>query len=197
LSDYLAAFGFGSLAMGKMLGREEAGIVWSRTRWDDSTLASNAIGYQIGVTLLQLTTAFAVFANDGVYVRPTVLPQTEQFDPKVTRRVISEQTARDIRRVLSAAARKDAPELADDILLGGIGGSPLQLQSGRYSDDVVNSTYLAFAEVNASPIAIGVLLTTPDKAETSDLGEIGLTLQILALALRHPHLGSYSNTFAE
>ena len=52
---------------------ESPGIVWDRTKWTDSALASVSMGYQVGVTPLQMVTAVSAVANGGEYIEPRVV----------------------------------------------------------------------------------------------------------------------------
>ena len=52
---------------------ESPGIVWERTKWTDSALASISMGYQVAITPLQMVAAVSSVANGGQYVEPRVL----------------------------------------------------------------------------------------------------------------------------
>src|SRR2546425_12662945 len=56
LSDYVQKFGFGR-PISPDFPSESPGIVWERTKWTDSALASVSMGYQVGVTPLQMAAA--------------------------------------------------------------------------------------------------------------------------------------------
>ena len=53
LSDYVQRFGFGR-PVSADFPSENPGIVWDRTKWTDSALASVSMGYQVAVTPLQM-----------------------------------------------------------------------------------------------------------------------------------------------
>jgi membrane peptidoglycan carboxypeptidase len=66
-----------------------------------------SIGYEIGVTALQMATAFATIANDGVKIQPHIIKEIRQSDETVLsvaqpekEQVVSPQTARDLRTML-------------------------------------------------------------------------------------------------
>ena len=52
---------------------ENRGIVWDPAQWTDSALASVSMGYQVGVTPLQMAAAVSSVANGGEYVEPRVV----------------------------------------------------------------------------------------------------------------------------
>jgi len=98
--------GFGSKT-GIELPAETAGIVRSPEKWNGDSLASMSIGYEIGVTALQMLTAFATIANDGIRVQPHVIKEIRHANdtPKsVTEvkqtQVVTATTARDLRLML-------------------------------------------------------------------------------------------------
>ena len=72
LSRYVALYGFGHPVSPDFPG-ESPGIVWSAEKWTDSALASVSMGYQVGVTPLQMVAAVSSVANGGEYVEPRVV----------------------------------------------------------------------------------------------------------------------------
>lgn len=98
--------GFGSRT-GIELPAEMKGLVHSPDRWNGDSLASMSIGYEIGVTALQMTTAFATIANDGVRIQPHIIKEIRRSDdqPKSTTQpsqtqVVSKETARNLKKML-------------------------------------------------------------------------------------------------
>src|SRR5689334_9407858 len=98
LSDYVQRFGFGH-QVSPDFPAENTGIVWERTKWTDSALASVSMGYQVGVTPLQMAAAISSVANGGQYVEPRVVRaayrdnRRYEVKSKVLRRTISADTA--------------------------------------------------------------------------------------------------------
>ena len=104
--NYIQKFGFGK-PTGIELPAETGGIVRAPERWNGDSLASMAIGYEIGVSALQMATAFATIANDGVRIQPHIIKEIRQSDEKIlplpepeTTRVVSAETARSLRKML-------------------------------------------------------------------------------------------------
>ncbi|MGI8495176.1 MAG: peptidoglycan D,D-transpeptidase FtsI family protein, partial [Pyrinomonadaceae bacterium] len=104
-SNYIRQFGFGA-ETGIELPGETRGLVRPLESWKDDSLASMSIGYEIGITALQMTQAFAAIANDGVRVRPHVIKEIRQADGKVISdepekiTVVSPETAGKLRNML-------------------------------------------------------------------------------------------------
>src|SRR5947199_5837497 len=93
LSRYVARFGFGRPVSPDFSG-ESPGIVWDPAKWTESALASVSMGYQVGVTPLQMITAVSSVANGGELVEPRVIRAIYRdnrryaVQPKVVRRTI-------------------------------------------------------------------------------------------------------------
>ena len=99
-------FGFGR-PTGIELPAETKGLVRDPAKWYGDSLASMSIGYEISVTALQMATAFATIANDGVRVKPQIIKEIRQFDDQIVHaaqpegeRVVSVETARELRKML-------------------------------------------------------------------------------------------------
>lgn len=105
-SGMVRKMGFGART-GVELPAETQGIVRSPDKWNGDSLASMSIGYEIGVTALQMASAFATIANDGIRVQPHVIKEIRRLDehpktviqPKQTQAVTIE-TARSLRTML-------------------------------------------------------------------------------------------------
>jgi stage V sporulation protein D (sporulation-specific penicillin-binding protein) len=104
--EYVQKFGFGK-PTGIELPAEANGIVRPPRVWQGDSLASMSIGYEIGVSALQMASAFATIANDGVRVQPRIIKEIRQADgtvfsatePQPTQ-VVTAETARDVRSML-------------------------------------------------------------------------------------------------
>ena len=70
----LKNFGFGNRT-GIEFPAETAASLERPERWNGDSLASMSIGYEIGVTALQMATAFATIANDGVRIQPHIIKE--------------------------------------------------------------------------------------------------------------------------
>jgi len=108
--EYMRRFGLGS-PTGVELPCESPGSVPEALHWRDITLANVGFGQGVAVTPLQLATAYAAVANDGVLVRPTVLrrPAGSQVPG---RRVISPETARMLREYLEGVVQAGTGQAA-------------------------------------------------------------------------------------
>lgn len=83
---------------GEVIGELRAPGDW---RWHESDLATNAFGQGLAVTPLQMITAVAAIANDGVLMQPYIVAEKHHADGRVERaqpapigRAVSPETAR-------------------------------------------------------------------------------------------------------
>lgn len=113
LTEYAQVFGFGK-ATGIDLPGEEAGLLFEPKEMRDSDTATMSIGQSIAVTPLQLITAVAAIANDGVLLKPHIIKEIRNADgslvsemsPQSIRQVVSPQTA----QTLAAMMEKEVSE---------------------------------------------------------------------------------------
>ena len=107
LGRYVRAFGFGTRLSPDFPG-ESAGIVWAPERWTESALASVSMGYQVGVTPLQMAVTASTVANGGELMQPRVVRAVIEGNRRspvrrrVLRRVISTQTAASLTAIMEA-----------------------------------------------------------------------------------------------
>lgn len=111
LDRYLRAFGFGEVT-GLGFPNEVPGLMLDLDQWSGTSIGSIPLGQGISVTALQMLTAYNAIANDGVLVQPRLVSGTVQADGSHQdapapdqRRVISEQTAVELQRMLAEAVR--------------------------------------------------------------------------------------------
>lgn len=105
--ENLRDFGFG-VATGIELPGEAQGHLPNPDRWSARSPASLAIGYEIGVTPLQMTAAYGALANGGSLMQPRLVREArgpdgrleEQGEPTVIRTVVPESVSKTISRAL-------------------------------------------------------------------------------------------------
>lgn len=109
---YVRDFGFGQKP-GLELQSEVAGNIEPLERKGDIWSATGSYGQGITVTALQMASAYATLANDGMMMKPYVVEEvrhpdgtTEKRSPKAVRRVISERAARLISGMLTAVVER-------------------------------------------------------------------------------------------
>ena len=107
--------GFGSRT-GIELPAETAGIVRNPAKWNGDSLASMSIGYEIGVTALQIATAFATIANNGIRLQPHIIKEIRKPDEQPN--VVTQTTQT---QVVSPATARDLKTMLHQVVLAGTG----------------------------------------------------------------------------
>lgn len=117
--DYARAFGFGQRT-GFPVGGEVPGKLKAPKEWDSLTITRMPMGQSVTATALQMQQAMSVIANGGILYRPQIIRQIRDsqgelvynFGAAEVRRVVSEQTARTVARLLVGVVSKGgtAPE---------------------------------------------------------------------------------------
>ncbi len=120
LFSYIRAFGFGRRTMDGYLGGEAKGKLASVDRWSKISITRIPIGYEVGVTPIQVVSAMSVIANGGSYMRPIIVREVrdadgkEQFryEPKELRQVIRPETAARVLEGLEGVVSKEGTAAA-------------------------------------------------------------------------------------
>ena len=111
----LKKFGFGEKT-GIDLPGESVGLLKSPARWDTSDHASMGYGYGSSVTAIQMVSAIAAIANDGVKVTPHVIkysPEEEAVKVKRTQ-VMSPEHARVVTELLTESINRGKSAIKSD-----------------------------------------------------------------------------------
>jgi cell division protein FtsI (penicillin-binding protein 3) len=170
LSEYVNRFGFGR-QVAPDFPSENPGIVWERTKWTDDALASVSMGYQVGVTPLQMAAAVSSVANGGEYVEPRVLRAIYRGDrryevkPKVLRRTIGQETAAELTAIMEQVVERGTGTLAKiaGYSIAGKTGTANKLVNGHYSNHTYAS-FVGFVPSQKPVVTILVVLDSPTAA---------------------------------
>jgi len=194
LHSMIEEFGFGSKT-GIELPGESPGILRREAEWSDFTQASLAFGQEIGVTVLQMASAFGVIANDGVLARPHLVLGSRGLDGRLVelpdvefRRVISASTARAIGSMLEGVVANGSGKRAavPGFRLAGKSGTAQKAESGQYSDDDYMASFGGFGPSHA-PRLVGLVVLDSPRGEWIYGGQVAAPVfgRIMADALRH------------
>lgn len=192
-SDYVQKFGFGR-PVSPDFPSESPGIVWDRSKWTESALASVSMGYQVGVTPLQMAAAFSSVANGGNYVEPRVVRAVYRGDrrlavkPKVLRQTISPDTAAAMTTIMEQVVERGTATLAriEGYTIAGKTGTANKLVNGRYSSDTFAS-FAGFLPSNDPRFTILVVIDSPRGNNGHFGGPVAAPIfrRIAEAALRH------------
>jgi cell division protein FtsI (penicillin-binding protein 3) len=169
LYRYVRNFGFGA-PTGVGLPGEERGLLKPPTRWSGITIGEMAIGHEIGVTALQMAAAYSAIANGGVLFQPRIVRGIGQGDrreispPPIGRRVLSERTASEMRRIFTSVIEEGSgrrARLAGYSAAGKTGTAQKVGDSGTYSTSHFMSSFVGFAPAQEPAVTILVVIDTP------------------------------------
>jgi cell division protein FtsI (penicillin-binding protein 3) len=202
LGRYITRFGFGQALAPDFRG-ENPGIVWNPARLDPSALASVSMGYQVGVTPLQMASAVSAVANGGELFEPRVVRaflsngRREAVAHKVLRRAITPETAATLTEIMEAVVEHGtAAKVAtiEGYTVAGKTGTASKLVSGRYSKSDYNASFVGFVPSRQPALTIVVVIDSPHAN-----GYYGATVagpvfrRIAEAALRHLRIGPTVN----
>jgi cell division protein FtsI/penicillin-binding protein 2 len=168
LSRYVYRFGFGRPVSRDFPG-ESPGIVWDPARWTEGALAHVSIGYQVGVTPLQMVAAAAAIANGGEYIEPRIVRAMYRagrryvVDPKVVRRSITPDTAAALTGIMEHVVEEGTgtPARIDGYTVAGKTGTAAKLVNGRYSNSDYNASFVGFLPSRNPALAMIVVIDSP------------------------------------
>ncbi|MGH7519044.1 MAG: peptidoglycan D,D-transpeptidase FtsI family protein, partial [Gemmatimonadales bacterium] len=191
--DVLRDFGFGS-PTGVEFPSESRGRLARPDRWQPMyTRASLAMGYEIGVTPVQLAAAYGAIANDGVLLTPTLLREVRRADgtlayrrePEPVRRAVSPEIAARLREFLGRAVGEggtgERAQLANFPLLGKT-GTARRFVGGRYVNEHTAS-FAALFPADDPQLVVIVKIEDPKGEYYGGLTAAPLTKTMLQQAL--------------
>jgi cell division protein FtsI (penicillin-binding protein 3) len=201
LSDYVARFGFGHTVSPDFPG-ESPGIVWSADKWTDSALASVSMGYQVGVTPLQMLAAVSSVANGGQYIEPRVIRAVYKdnrryaVQPKIVRRTISANTAAIMTEIMEGVVERGTGKAAQmpGYTVAGKTGTAAKLVKGRYSASDWNASFVGFVPSRDPAVAIIVVTDSPHThGHTGGVASAPVFKKIAEATLRYLGVGPTIN----
>jgi len=170
--EYLTAFGLGRPS-GLDVAGERHGTLEPSSSWNETSGSSIAIGYAVNTTALQMAAVYGTIANDGIWTEPylvdTILrPNGDEIrtNPR-SRRVLSSETAAEMRRLLGRVVENDSGTgrraRMSDFTAGGKTGTSqkFDVEAGVYSNDTTAS-FIGMAPLNDPTVVVAVVLDSPN-----------------------------------
>ena len=168
-------FGFGAKTGIDSPG-ETAGSLAPYKRWTTVDTGAISFGYGVAVSALQLVTAAAAIANDGVLMKPyfvqAITDQNheplKQFQPQTIRRVVSHYTARTVRAIMKTVITEGGTGVnaaVEGYTVCGKTGTARKLdESGTYSKSNYIASFIGFTPAEKPRLAILVVIDEPQGA---------------------------------
>lgn len=169
---YLRAFGLGQTT-GIDLPAESAGLLPQPKKWRPITLATTSFGHGVAVTSLQLASAFATLANDGVLMRPYIVQDIRNGQDKVVKanspqyvwQAVQAKTAQQVLELLERVVEKGGTGKRAQIegfrVAGKTGTAQKLDENGRYSQDAYIASFVGIVPADAPRLVIAVAIDEP------------------------------------
>jgi cell division protein FtsI (penicillin-binding protein 3) len=172
--EFMRRLGFGSRT-GIDLAGESPGILRPLNRWQPSSIGSLAMGQEVGVTPLQMATAYSVLANDGQLVKPHLVRELRSPDGNVLyqakpemRRALKLETVVALRSMLEGVTLRGTARKAqlDGYSAAGKTGTAQKInpRTHAYSATKYIGSFVGFAPVSNPAVVIIVVIDEPQGA---------------------------------
>ena len=163
-------FGFGS-PTGIQFPGESKGKLRQTKNWSEMSLAEVSIGYEVGVTALQLASAYAAIANGGYLIKPSLIKQILSAKGEV----IYSQKPEIIRKIANPEIMETVKDMLVDVVQYGTGekakikgwsiagktGTAYKFIDGSYSNKYI-SNFAGFFPAE-KPQVVGVIILDEPK----------------------------------
>jgi cell division protein FtsI (penicillin-binding protein 3) len=192
--EMLRDFGFGTLT-GSEFPSESRGRLARPDKWQPKyTRASMAMGYELGVTPVQLAAAYGAIANDGLLLTPTLVREIRgpsgdllyQHEPEPVRRVVTPEVAAQLREFLKGAVGEggtgEEAQLVNYTLLGKT-GTAVRFEGGRYIRGEYTASFAALFPADHPQLIVIVKIDNPQGNYYGGLTAAPVTRTMLQQAL--------------
>ncbi|MBU4312044.1 MAG: penicillin-binding protein 2 [Candidatus Omnitrophica bacterium] len=171
LYRYIKRFGFGKKT-GIDLPGEVGGIVRPPSKWSKLSLCSISMGQELTVNVVQLACAISSLANGGYYIRPRVIDRIqdkagnalERFESKRQHRVVSEETALEVRKILRGVVdggTGKSAEVEGYFPAGKTGTAQKVEENGTYSRSKFMASFIGFLPFDEPRFVIAIVMDEP------------------------------------
>lgn len=171
LFNYIKKFGFGEKT-GIDLQGEGKGILFSEERVGPVELATTAFGQGVSVTPIQQVAAVSAAVNGGILYTPYIAKEwidpitgevVSETTPKAKRRVISEETSKEIRYALESVVAQGTGKgaFADGFRVGGKTGTAQKAVNGAYLENNHIVSFIGFAPADDPQIVVYIAVDNP------------------------------------
>jgi cell division protein FtsI (penicillin-binding protein 3) len=162
--EALRDFGFGSESRGRLARPDRWKPAWSR--------ASIAMGYEFGVTPVQLAAAYGAIANEGILLSPTLVREVRTSNgeilyhrrPEPVRRAVTPEVAAKLREYLGGAVGEggtgERAQLANYTLIGKT-GTAIRFEDGRYVRGEYTASFAALFPADDPQLVVIVKIDNP------------------------------------
>jgi membrane peptidoglycan carboxypeptidase len=164
------------------------------------TRASMAMGYEFGVTPVQLAAAYGAIGNDGLLLTPTLVREIRdpsgqvlyRHETEPVRRVLPAAIAAQLREFMREAVGEGGTggnaQLANYSLLGKT-GTAVRFEGGKYVDGEYTASFAALFPANHPQLVVVVKIDNPTGKYYGGLTAAPVTRTMLQQALASRRIG--------
>lgn len=192
--EMLRDFGFGT-PTGAEFPSESRGRLARPDKWQPMyTRASMAMGYELGVTPVQLAAAYGAIANDGLLLTPTLVREIRspvgdllyRHQPEPVRQVVSPWVASQLRDFMKGAVGEggtgEEAQLVNYTLLGKT-GTAVRFERGHYIRGEYTASFAALFPADNPQLVVIVKIDNPTGKYYGGLTAAPVTRTMLQQAL--------------
>lgn len=172
LYTFSRSFGFGA-PTGISLAGETIGKLSPVKNWSAISMGQISRGYEVGVTAIQIATAYSAIANGGYLVSPRLVRQIMDHNQDV---IYSEETSI-IRKIATEKAMGNIREILRGVVSNGTGhkaeisgwdiagktGTAQKWKNGKYSNEQFISNFVGFFPYKNPQLLAFIMLDEPEK----------------------------------
>jgi cell division protein FtsI (penicillin-binding protein 3) len=206
--EMLRDFGFGTPS-GAEFPSESRGRLARPDKWQPMyTRASMAMGYEFGVTPVQLAAAYGAIANDGLLLTPTLVREIRSPSGELlyrhraepVRQVITPAIAAQLREYLKGAAGEggtgEEAQLVNYTVLGKT-GTAVRFENGRYVKGEYTASFAALFPADDPQLVVIVKIDNPKGKYYGGLTAAPVTRTMLQQALASRRVAIDRSRFAD
>lgn len=198
---YYEAFGFFNKTGISLSGEPSSGIFYDINEINDHELATMSFGQRFTITPIQMITAAAAIANDGVLVQPQIVEsitntdtgEITTFQTQEVRQVISKETADTVASMMEAVVSEGTGHRVktdfDDMQQYSVGGKTGTSEPINGSSDGYVASFLAISPVENTKVVLLVILDSPGEDVNHNGGQIAAPTAGNMLREILPYLG--------
>ncbi|CAG0909500.1 unnamed protein product [Cyprideis torosa] len=162
---FLNRVGFGRIPNAGLSG-ETRGELGNYSDWGEVDRASRGYGYGLSASLLQLTHAYAPFANNGRLMPVTIYKRNE---PVPAQQVMSPETAQAVLRMMESVVQTKGTgkrAMVDGYRVAGKTGTAYKYINGKYRKDKYLASFVGIAPVSQPRLVVAIQIDEP-KSDSS------------------------------
>ncbi len=171
-AKYISAFGFGKRT-GVDIPGEISGQLKDYHLWSGVSIGSIAIGQEIGVTPIQVASAYCALANGGMLMKPYIVSEIvdaggegKKFQAQAMGRAITGETCGKLNKILQRVVETGTGQKARPAGYTAAGktgtAQKIDVRTGKYSQKDYVSSFVGFTPANSPKLVILVMVDTPE-----------------------------------